>query len=231
MNRKNFKYSFTRIFKLCIFGLMLSLFLGQKGIRCGGSSNDPPQVPTTSFLYEIDRMTDSDNLGIEFIFSDEFKRANADRALNVWTDDVNIPTQVWLDERYYEVRDFCNNHRSVVHETYDGYFYICGVENIYNQYGNVVAGLAIWRSDTVGEAVCAIATQHIGDLWWAQNPKPEELAFWYIAWASAHEIGHCFNLYHCGNDGCIMEEAVNVLGTVHKEFCAGCLLAIGTDFP
>lgn len=96
-----------------------------------------------------------------------------------------------------------------------------------------MGGLAYRHSDTSvhGEGRAAIATQRLSDLWNQQPTTPPDQLVWYIAWATAHEIGHLFNIDHCGVSGCIMGEEVNVAGSALKAFCSNCRAKLGTNLP
>uniref|UniRef100_A0A7V1EJ58 Peptidase M54 n=1 Tax=candidate division WOR-3 bacterium TaxID=2052148 RepID=A0A7V1EJ58_UNCW3 len=128
---------------------------------------------------------------------------------------------------------FIYNHRGNFFLTYDGECYLCCAENIIDPDGCIVAGLAIWNTDPSiqREAACAIATQYIQDQWINQNPPPATPVVWYIAWASAHELGHCFCLYHCNSSGCIMNGEVNVAGDPRKIYCVTCSQTISINWP
>jgi len=199
----------------------------------GGGGGGGPQVPTESFGIEFDRMELSESAYLEYIFNDEFEKAKPSAAVSVQVDEDDISTQMWLDERNGEVTNFIYLHRNLDLSNYDGECYIACVECIYDDFGTIVAGLAFWNIDPAiqGEAACAIATWHIKDTWYGIHPQPENMWFWYIAWASAHELGHCFCLYHCGSGGCIMESEINVGGNVHKTYCANCAAKINENWP
>lgn len=218
---------------LLILSFVVVASISIKGSRCGGGGEPPPQVPTESFGVEVDKMANSEWPSLDYIFTDAFKKARSNASPSYYYDEASIETQDWLDERNGEVTNFIYVHRGNFFSTYDGECYLCCVENIYSDNGVAVAGLAIWNSDPSiqSEAACAVATQHIQNQWINQNPQPTTPVVWYIAWASAHELGHCFCLYHCTSTGCIMNGEVNVASDPHKTYCATCAQTISTNWP
>jgi len=231
------KYFWIKIINFSLLCLTVAIFIGGRGGRCGGGGQQepPPQVSANLFC-EWDQMSLSDNPYFSDIFAPELKKANQFRIVVYYADSTNLNTITTLDDRQNEVYYYLLDHRTIADTItgYDSKFYVCCVENLIDQSGNAdIGGLSYWHSDTSihGEGMSAIATQRISDLWVQQSPSPPDLPYLYIAWSTAHEIGHLFNIGHCGNAGCVMEKDLNVAGNAHKTFCSSCRTKLSTNLP
>jgi len=216
-----------KILKLCALSIIM---LSCLGVRCEFAIGGPQP---NSFGVEIDRMKDSSPLYYKEIFKEAFEDARPTANFVAKLNELDLATIDELDEREGELLDFINLHKNMDLSDYDAECYLCSVEKIINKDGVYIAGLAFFNTDpeVEREAVASVATEHISEIYQNQNPPPDEMLCWYIAWATAHELGHCFTLYHCDFLGCIMEEEINVTGNVHKEFCAACQSHIAQYWP
>lgn len=139
-----------------------------------------------------------DNLSIQF-------DTQKPETIDVEFDDFS--TQLWRNYDYYRKWTTYGDSWCL---------YICGVKHVLIRQWDrdILLGICFRRTDTRGEARCAVAYKFICS-------RFSDRALSVIKLTTAHEIGHAFNLLECFDDECIMYRVPN-LEDIQDRFCNNC---------
>ena len=186
---------------------------------------------------EYDAMSGYSSLSFD-VFKYELKDADTTRRLNPKTDNHAIdPNPEWLNDSTANGDDsiciFLEDNRSIINWFTDDSqaVYICAVRRmILHRDGRVDSSLSgkIYRDSihtVYNEAMIAIGVATIND----SSKKAEVEPYHNINFTVAHELGHSFNLDHCGS-GCIMKTDVP-WNIYYTEFCISCRDILGQQRP
>jgi len=135
----------------------------------------------------------------------------------------NRGTVRFPENSYNDFRDQYMAERIMDEFRDDGIQILVTKEDIYSKGSNYVFGEAEYRGPAV------VSTKRLNPKFYDEE-ESNDLTFRRLKKEIIHELGHCFGLDHCDNEGCVMQYSSSTKAVDEKNdnFCDECQVGIST---